>query len=91
MQGRASVCSATEADEFFNPAARNARAIASVAFGCRKASAMSKEKPDDDPRRETDWGSSKQTDKPWTHPVEKDQKPGSAKPDLERWGESDTH
>ena len=26
---------------------------------------MSKEKPTDDPRQQTDWGSHKQTDKPW--------------------------
>ena len=26
---------------------------------------MSKEKPTDDPRQQTDWGSHEQTDKPW--------------------------
>ena len=52
---------------------------------------MSKEKPTDDPRNETDWKNTKQTDKPWEFPVEKEQKPGDAKPDLEKWQESNTH
>jgi hypothetical protein len=57
----------------------------------QKGRAMSKEKPDDDPRRQTDWRSTRQTDQPWKGPLEKEQKPGPAKPDLERWAESDTH
>jgi hypothetical protein len=58
----------------------------------KEASAMSKEKPNDDPRRQTDWKSTKQTDQPWKGQVEKEQKPhGTAKPDLERWHDSDTH
>ena len=32
---------------------------------------MSKEKPTDDPRQQTDWKSTKQTDQPWKGPVEK--------------------
>ena len=45
---------------------------------------MSKEKPtDDDPRQQTDWGSHKQTDKPWKGNPEKEQRSGSSKPDLE--------
>jgi hypothetical protein len=51
---------------------------------------MSQEKPDDDPRQRTDWGSKKQTEKPWKGPVEKEQKPGPP-PDLERWHETNTH
>jgi hypothetical protein len=53
---------------------------------------MSKEKPTDDPREQTDWKTNKQTDEPWKQPVEKEQKPGGApKPDLEKWQESNTH
>ena len=52
---------------------------------------MSREKPNDDPRQRSEWRSSKQTDQPWKGPVEKEQKPGLEKPDLERWRESDTH
>jgi hypothetical protein len=53
--------------------------------------AMSKEKPNDDPRRQTDWGPARQTERPWNGPVEKEQKPERSKPDLERWHDSDTH
>jgi hypothetical protein len=52
---------------------------------------MSKEKPTDDPRQQTDWGSHKQTDKPWKGNPEKEQQPGSSKPDLEKWHETNTH
>jgi hypothetical protein len=52
---------------------------------------MSKEKPTDDPRQQTDWGSHKQTDKPWKGNPEKEQRPGSSKPDLEKWHETNTH
>jgi hypothetical protein len=53
---------------------------------------MSKEKPNDDPRQKTDKKSFKQTNEPWKQPVEKEQNPdGVAKPDLERWQESNTH
>jgi hypothetical protein len=52
---------------------------------------MSKEKPTDDPRQQTDWGSHKQTDKPWKGNPEKEQRPGSSKPDLEKWRETNTH
>ena len=34
---------------------------------------MSREKPNDDPRQQTDSDSFKQTDKPWKQPVEKEQ------------------
>jgi hypothetical protein len=51
---------------------------------------MSKEKPTDDPRQQTDWGSHKQTDRPWKGNPEKEQRPGSAKPDL-KWHETNTH
>jgi len=45
---------------------------------------MSKEKPTDDPRQQTDWRSHKQTDKPWKGNPEKEQRPGPSKPDLEK-------
>lgn len=52
---------------------------------------MSKETPKDDPRQATDWKNTKQTDEPWNGPVEKEQKPGNPKPDLEKWQETNTH
>jgi hypothetical protein len=52
---------------------------------------MSKEKPTDDPRRQTDWKPTKQTDQPWKGPVEKEQQGGAKKQDLERWKETNTH
>jgi len=51
-----------------------------------------RENPKDDPRQENDWGSAKQTDKPWKGNPEKDQlAPNRRKPDLEQWQESNTH
>src|SRR3954466_12282552 len=61
---------------------------------CRRAeeSAMSKERPTDDPRNESDWKNTKQTDRPWEGLPEKDQRPNkTGKPDLERWKDSGTH
>jgi hypothetical protein len=52
---------------------------------------MSKEKPNDDPRQRTDWGSAKQTEEPWKGPPEKEQKPSDTEIDLENWARSDTH
>jgi hypothetical protein len=52
---------------------------------------MSKEKPTDDPRQQTDWKSTKQTDQPWKGPVEKEQQGGARKEDLENWKDSGTH
>jgi hypothetical protein len=52
---------------------------------------MSKEKPIYDPRQRTGWKSPKQTDEPWKGPVEKEQKPGGPKPDLEKWHDAYTH
>jgi hypothetical protein len=52
---------------------------------------MSKETPVDDPRQQTDWGSHKQTDKPWKGNPEKEQRPGGPKRDLEKWQESNIH
>lgn len=52
---------------------------------------MSKETPKDDPREQSDWGSAKQTDKPWKGVPEKDQfDRDRAKPDLEKWDKSST-
>ena len=53
---------------------------------------MSKEKPGDDPRQRTDAETTKQTDKPWNGPVEKEQRSdGAPKPDLEKWHDTNTH
>jgi hypothetical protein len=51
---------------------------------------MSKEKPNDDPRQQTDWKNTKQTDQPWKGPVEKEQKPGGPPPDPEKWNDTST-
>jgi hypothetical protein len=51
----------------------------------------SKETPKDDPRQRTDWGSNKQTDKPWKGNPEKEHRNKDEKIDLEKWHESDTH
>jgi hypothetical protein len=45
---------------------------------------MSKETPVDDPRQQTDWGSHKQSDKPWKGNPEKEQRSGGPKRDLEK-------
>lgn len=52
---------------------------------------MSNETPKDDPRQATDWKNTKQTDKAWNGPVEKEQRPGGPPPDLEKWQETNTH
>jgi hypothetical protein len=52
---------------------------------------MSKEKPTDDPREQSDWKTTKQTDQPWKRPLDNDQKSGVRKDDLEKWNESKTH
>jgi hypothetical protein len=52
---------------------------------------MSKEKPNDDPRQQTDRKSTRQTDQPWKRPIEKDQQSGVKKEDLEKWNETNTH
>ncbi|OAF02903.1 hypothetical protein AYJ54_25175 [Bradyrhizobium centrolobii] len=52
---------------------------------------MSKERPNDDPRHQNDWGSHAQTEKPWKGNPEKEQRSGEAKLDLEKWHESKTH
>jgi hypothetical protein len=56
-----------------------------------RGAAMSKEKPNDDPRQQTDWKNTRQTDQPWKGPVEKEQRPGGPPPDLEKWHEANTH
>jgi hypothetical protein len=51
-----------------------------------------RETPKDDPRQQTDWKTTKQTDEPWKGNPEKDQlDPDRPKPDLERWQKSNTH
>ena len=52
---------------------------------------MSQEKPNDDPRQKSDWGSHAQTDKPWKGHPEKEQMSSDKKPDLEKWHETKTH
>jgi hypothetical protein len=70
---------------------RNAAAPPALPFRKRRP-AMGKERPTDDPRNESDWANTKQTDQPWKGLPEKDQRPNKAgKPDLERWKDSGTH
>jgi hypothetical protein len=57
----------------------------------KESAKMSKQNPPDDPRERTDWGSPKQTDKPWKGPPEKEQKPSDTTPDLEKWHDTSTH
>jgi hypothetical protein len=53
---------------------------------------MSKETPKDDPRQQTDWKNTKQTDQPWKGATEKEQlDPDRPKPDLEKWHDTSTH
>ena len=52
---------------------------------------MSKERPADDPRDQSDWGSHSQTDKPWKGHPEKEQRSDDEKPDLEKWHRTRTH
>ena len=52
---------------------------------------MSKETPKDDPRQQTDWKNTKQTDEPWKGATEKEQfDPNRPKPDLEKWKDANT-
>jgi hypothetical protein len=52
---------------------------------------MSKEPPKDDPRQQTDWKNTKQTDEPWKGATEKEQlDPNRPKPDLEKWKDANT-
>jgi hypothetical protein len=58
----------------------------------RLISFMSKETPKDDPRQQTDWKNTKQTDEPWKGATEKEQlDPDRPKPDLEKWHDTNTH
>jgi hypothetical protein len=53
---------------------------------------MSREKPNDDPREQTDPESFRKNGSPWEQPVEKEQNPkGVRKSDLEKWQRSNTH
>jgi hypothetical protein len=52
---------------------------------------MTKETPKDDPRKQTDTGSFKQTDEPWKGNPEKEQRSHASEADLEKWQRSDTH
>jgi hypothetical protein len=50
-----------------------------------------RETPLDDPRQQSDWPNTKQTDQPWKGQVEKDQQNKDTDIDLEKWQESNTH
>ena len=50
-----------------------------------------RETPLDDPRQQSDWPNTKQTDQPWKSQVEKDQQNKDTDIDLEKWQESNTH
>ena len=52
---------------------------------------MSQETPKDDPRKQADQATHKQTDKPWKGNPEKEQRNDGAKIDLEKWQKSGTH
>ncbi len=54
---------------------------------------MSKEKPNDDPRKQTDWEPYPGTKEPWKEPGQDSQDPDSkvGKRDLEKWRKSNTH
>src|ERR1700675_1313493 len=51
---------------------------------------MSKEKPNEDPRQQTDWKNTKQTDQPWKGPVEREPR-NEDRIDLEKWHDTNTH
>ena len=50
-----------------------------------------RETPLDDPRRKTDWPTTKQTDEPWKGNPEKEQRNDGTPIDLEKWQETNTH
>jgi hypothetical protein len=50
-----------------------------------------RETPSDDPRQETDWPNTKQTDEPWKGPTEKKQRNDDRELDLEKWRRTGTH
>ncbi len=53
---------------------------------------MSKDTQKDDPRTDSDWAPTKQTDKPWKGVPEKEQfVQDRERPDLEKWKRTDTH
>jgi hypothetical protein len=52
---------------------------------------MSQETPKDDPRKQTDKGTFKQTDEPWKGNPEKEQRSHVEKDDLERWQKTNTN
>ena len=62
-----------------------------VSTGKRPHEEDPRETPADDPRQETDWPNTKQTDRPWKGKVEKDQQNKGTDIDLEKWQESNTH
>jgi hypothetical protein len=51
---------------------------------------MNKEKPNEDPRQQTDWKNTKQTDQPWKGPVEREPR-NEDRIDLEKWHDTNTH
>jgi len=52
------------------------------------------ETPDDDPRERSDWKPYPGSKEPWKQPAQSTQDPAAPeteKPDLEKWGETNTH
>lgn len=50
-----------------------------------------RETPPDDPRRKTDWPTTKQSDEPWKGNPEKEQRNDDTDIDLEKWHRTNTH
>jgi hypothetical protein len=50
-----------------------------------------REAPNVDPRQQSDWKTTKQTDQPWQGNPEKDQLAPDREIDLEKWQKSNTH
>ena len=50
-----------------------------------------RETPNDDPRQNTDWPNTKQTDEPWKGLPEREQRNDDGDIDLEKWHRTGTH
>jgi hypothetical protein len=57
--------------------------------GLLRSNSMSKA-PNEDPRQQTDWKNTKQTDQPWKGPVEREQR-NEDRIDPEKWHDTSTH
>jgi hypothetical protein len=76
-----------KAERMQNPQARERHPAFWVAPARRR---HEQRKPNGDPRQQTDWKNTKQTDQPWKGPAEKEQSPDGPPPDLEKWHETNT-